>query len=133
MNIVGTPYSDVHRSASTAASVAAGSKPGAGITMQAPCVVRAEVAHHHAEAVVERHRHADPVIGGVAAARADEVAVVEDVVVRQRRALGEASGAAGVLDVDRVVEGQARLALGQHRGSATAPAAISASQSAVPM
>ena len=39
MNIVGTPYSDVHLSACTAASVAAGSKPGAGITMQAPCVV----------------------------------------------------------------------------------------------
>ena len=30
MNIVGTPYSDVHRSSCTARSVAAGSKPGAG-------------------------------------------------------------------------------------------------------
>ena len=39
MNIVGTPYSDVHRSAATASSVAAGSKPGAGITMHAPCDV----------------------------------------------------------------------------------------------
>ncbi len=84
--------------------------------MHAPCVVRAEVAHHHAEAVVERHRDADPVIGGVSAALADEVAVVEDVVVRQRRTLGEAGSAAGVLDVDRVVEGQARLALGQDLG-----------------
>ena len=43
MNIVGTPYSDVHRSCCTARSVAAGSKPGAGITMQAPCVVMARL------------------------------------------------------------------------------------------
>ena len=43
MNIVGTPYSDVHRSSWTARRVAAGSKPGAGITMQAPCVVQARL------------------------------------------------------------------------------------------
>jgi hypothetical protein len=30
MNIVGTPYSDVHRSSATARSVAAGSNAGAG-------------------------------------------------------------------------------------------------------
>ncbi len=36
MNMVGTPYREVHRSASTARSVASGSKPGAGSTMQAP-------------------------------------------------------------------------------------------------
>ncbi|CFS57904.1 Uncharacterised protein [Mycobacterium tuberculosis] len=36
MNIVGTPYKLVHRSSCTARSVAAGSKPGAGITMAAP-------------------------------------------------------------------------------------------------
>ena len=36
MNMVGTPYSDVHFSAATAASVAAGSNARAGITMHAP-------------------------------------------------------------------------------------------------
>ena len=36
MNIVGTPYSEVHRSPATAAKVAAGSKSGAGITMVDP-------------------------------------------------------------------------------------------------
>ena len=41
MNMVGTPYSDVHFSSCTACSVAAGSKPGAGITTQAPCEVAA--------------------------------------------------------------------------------------------
>ena len=66
-----------------------------GRTTQAPCVVAAEVAHHHAEAVVERHRHADAVLARCSAQPlADEVAVVEDVVVRERRALGEAGGAA---------------------------------------
>ena len=43
MNIVGTPYSEVQRSSATAASVAAGSKPGAGMTMQAPCEVAARL------------------------------------------------------------------------------------------
>ena len=69
-----------------------------------------EVAHHHAEAVVERHRDADPVLLGVAADLADEVAVVEDVAVAQRGALGVARGARGVLDVDRVLGTQRRLA-----------------------
>ena len=72
--------------------------------MHAPCEVGGEVAEHHPEAVVQRHRDADPVALGVAEHRADEVAVVEDVVVGERRALGEAGGAARVLDVDRVVE-----------------------------
>ena len=40
MNIVGTPYTPVHRSCSIAASVSPGSKPGAGITIVAPCVVQ---------------------------------------------------------------------------------------------
>ena len=43
MNIVGTPYSEVQRSACTAASVAAGSKAGAGMTMQAPWLVAARL------------------------------------------------------------------------------------------
>ena len=40
MNIVGTPYTPVHRSSCTAFSVTRGSKPGAGITMVAPWVVQ---------------------------------------------------------------------------------------------
>ncbi len=43
MNMVGTPYSEVQRSAWTACRVWAGSKPGAGITMQAACVVQARL------------------------------------------------------------------------------------------
>lgn len=43
MNIVGTPYSEVQRSACTASSVAFGSKTGAGMTMHAPCVVIARL------------------------------------------------------------------------------------------
>ena len=77
-----------------------------------------EVAHHHAEAVVQRYRHAHPVVLGVPAPLADEVAVVEDVAVRQRGALGEAGGAAGVLDVDRIVGRERRRPVAQclHRG-----------------
>jgi hypothetical protein len=69
-----------------------------------------QVAEHHPEAVVEGHGDADPVVGGVGAGLADEVAVVEDVVVREGGALGEPGGAARVLDVDRVVEGELALA-----------------------
>ena len=43
MNIVGTPYRDVQRSASMAASVAPASNPSAGTTMHAPCVVHARL------------------------------------------------------------------------------------------
>ena len=39
MNIVGTPYSDVQRSACTASSTASASNAGAGMTMHAPCDV----------------------------------------------------------------------------------------------
>ena len=68
---------------------------------------------------------------GVAAALADEVAVVEDVVVDERRALGEAGRAARVLDVDRVVELELGGALAQRvRVDAAAPAS-SSSQSGV--
>ena len=72
-----------------------------------------QIAQHHPEAVVERHGDADPIGFGVAATLTDEVAVVEDVVVRERRALGEAGRAGRVLDVDRVIETQARVACGQ--------------------
>ena len=41
---------------------------------------------------------------GQAHRAADEIAVVEDVVVRQRDALGRSGGAAGELDVDGIVE-----------------------------
>ena len=39
MNIVGTPYSAVHRSASIVSSTWVGSKESAGMTIVAPCVV----------------------------------------------------------------------------------------------
>ena len=43
MNIVGTPYSEVQRSAATAFRVASGSNAGAGITMVAPWDVAARL------------------------------------------------------------------------------------------
>jgi hypothetical protein len=64
----------------------------------------AEIADHHAKAMVERHRDANPVAVGEFHRLGDEKAVVEDVVVREGRALRKAGGARGELDVDRVVE-----------------------------
>ena len=63
-----------------------------------------QVAHHHAEAMIERHRDADAVLLGEPHGAADEIAVVEDVVMGQRHALRRARGAAGELDIDGVVE-----------------------------
>src|SRR5207248_7403444 len=60
--------------------------------------------------VVEGHRYADPVLLRIAKDLADEVGVVEDIVVRQRRTLGEAGRPGGVLNVDRVVEAEHGLA-----------------------
>ncbi len=65
-----------------------------------------EAAHHHAEAMIQRYRDAQPVALGQAHAGAHDPAVVQDVEVRQRGALGIAGGAAGELDVDRVAGAQ---------------------------
>src|SRR5437764_7589941 len=54
--------------------------------------------------MIKGHRDADAVVRAVAEALADEETIVDEVVMRQRRALGEARGAGRVLDVDRVVE-----------------------------
>ncbi len=72
-----------------------------------------EVAHHHAEAMIERHGNADAVLFGQPHRAADEIAVVENVVMRQRHALRRSGGAAGELDVDRIVELQRLAKLGK--------------------
>ena len=74
-----------------------------------------QVAEHHAEAVVERHRDAEPVAAGEAHGFAHEEAVVEDVVVGERRPFRRAGGARGELDVDRLVELQPGFDVGQCR------------------
>ena len=63
MNMVGTPYSAVQRSACTVRNTAAASKLSPGRTMVAPWVMQPRAADDHAEAVIERHRNADPVFG----------------------------------------------------------------------
>ncbi len=73
---------------------------------------RRQIAEHHAEAVIKRHRNTEPVLRREPHRLADEEAVVEDVVMRQRRTFGEAGGAGGELDVDRLVELQLRPELG---------------------
>jgi len=64
----------------------------------------AEIADHHAKAMIERHRNAHPVALGELHRAGDEQAVIQDIVVAERGALWEACRAAGELDVDRVVE-----------------------------
>ena len=79
----------------------------------------AEVAHDHAEAVIERHGDEEPVAVREAEELRREVPVVQDIVMAERGALRVAGGAARVLDVDRVVELllalPPRQVLGAHR------------------
>ena len=62
-----------------------------------------EDAEHHAEAVIQRYRNAEPVALAQPHRLRRVARVVDDVEVAQRGALGRAGGAAGELDVDRVV------------------------------
>ena len=61
MNIVGTPYSAVHRSSCTVSSTARRVERVAGDHHRGAVRGAPEVAHHHPEAVVEGHRDAQPV------------------------------------------------------------------------
>ena len=90
---------------------------------------RAEIAHHHAEAVIERNWNADAIRGAVAAAHPGEVRVVQDVPVREGRALRKPRGAARVLDVDRIV-GRER---GRARAQGLAVRGVSLRQQRVPL
>ena len=101
MNMVGTPWRRCSAPPATVCRTASGSKPSPGIDHGRAVGDAGEVAQHHAEAVVERHGDAQPVVSVSRMRLADEEAVVEDVVVGQRGALGSAGGAAGELDVDR--------------------------------
>ena len=58
---------------------------------------------HHAEAVEERNRDAQPVVVGELHAVAYRLAVVENVVVGEHNALGESRRAGGVLYIDDLV------------------------------
>src|SRR6516162_8379515 len=103
MNIVGTPCTAVQRSASSASSVQR-IEALARIDHRRPVRQATEIADHHAETVIERHRDAHPVVLGQLHRFADEEPIVEDVVMAERGALRKAGGGAGELDVDWVVE-----------------------------
>src|SRR5690606_33342208 len=72
-----------------------------------------QVAHHHAEAVVQRHGDDQPVVLGQALAFTHKVAVVQDVVVGEGGAFRVTSGAGGELNVDGVIKLQLTLAFAQ--------------------
>src|SRR6266550_8041002 len=65
---------------------------------------RRQVAHHTAKAVVERHRHAQPIVWRQAKRLANEISVVQDVVMRERRAFRRAGCSRRVLNVHGGIE-----------------------------
>src|SRR4026209_2095292 len=74
-----------------------------------------ETSHDATEAMVERHRQTDTIIGRVSKLLAGEEAVVQNIVMRQRRDLWPARRAGSVLDVDRIVALQRILTFAQLR------------------
>ena len=78
------------------------------MTMVAPNTAQAQIAHDHAEAVVEGHRDSDSIGLVVVTHHADELGVVQDRSVAQRGAFGEACRTRRVLDVDVIVLAQRR-------------------------
>src|SRR5437667_12593761 len=70
-----------------------------------------QVAHDTSEAMIERHRHANAISRGVSQKLTDEKTVVQNVVMRQRGAFRCAGRSGRVLDVGRIVELQAPLAI----------------------
>jgi len=64
----------------------------------------AEVARDHAKAVVQRNGNAQLILVREMLQAGQNIAVVEDIVVAERRPFGEAGRAAGVLDVDGIVK-----------------------------
>ena len=67
MNIVGTPWSAVQRSSATVSQRRQRIETFAGKDHAGAVRHGGEIAHHHAEAVIERHRDAEPVLAASAA------------------------------------------------------------------
>ena len=70
------------------------------------CAVRhaSQVRQHHSEAVVKRHRDAQPVHFAEAQAFAGEETIIQDVVMGKYGALWRAGGSARELNIDRVIK-----------------------------
>ncbi len=68
------------------------------------------VAEDHAEAVIKRHRNAYSVLLRIAERLADEEAIVENTVMRERRPFGQARRPGRILDIHGIIEFEARLA-----------------------
>ncbi len=63
--------------------------------------------------MIKRHRNAEPVAVAKADTPPDKKAIVENIVMRQRCAFGQAGRAAGELNVDRITTIKALRRLGQ--------------------
>ena len=103
MNMVGTPCSAVHLWRAIAASVASASKLSPGKHHGGADRGAAQHAEHHAEAMIERHRNAQPVARGQRHRLGAGARIVDDVEMGERRALRRAGGAGGELDIDGIV------------------------------
>ena len=64
----------------------------------------AERAQHHAETVIHRHRNADPVGLGQAHVLGDQMGVVDDIMMGQRRRFRGTGRARRELNIDGIVE-----------------------------
>src|SRR6266403_2824782 len=69
-----------------------------------------KVSDDHAEAMIKWHRNANPVMACEAQPFSNTVSVVQNIMVREHRALGKTGRARGVVDVDNLSKVQSGLA-----------------------
>ena len=74
-----------------------------------------EVAHHHAETMIERHGYAYPITRDRTHCCTAHGCIIEDIAVREGYALGRSGGAAGKLDIDRIARLQRHGDAGKFR------------------
>src|SRR5689334_14206255 len=86
-------------------------EPGRGVYDRRAAGYAGQIAHHHAETMIERNGYADAVADRELLSAADERTVVENIAMRKRRAFRLTGGAARELDVDRIAGVEARTDL----------------------
>ena len=100
---MGTPYRAVHFFLADGSQGQGRVEPVIGYNHGGAVGDTVQVAQHHAETMVKRHRDTEPVLFRELHGLTDKIAVVEDIEMSQCRSFGRTGRAAGELDVNGVI------------------------------
>ena len=68
-----------------------------------------QIAHHHPKAMIKRYGNAEAISRNQANIQTDEIAIIENVIMGQRRALWQTGRARRKLNIDRLIGVKTRL------------------------